>query len=127
MTYEYVHPSAFIVPQKYSYANCKSVDFFSYWRNARLDLRFRLSKISDENQALPDLHIEKGISLVDLLLNARQKDQHGFNIIWALIKKFEVFGRLHSHYNDDLRRHIDAYPATISNYLTFAETLIFFC
>ena len=126
MNYEFVNSTAFLSPQKYDYADCESPEFLFAWKNSRLELSEKLNYISAKRQEQFVPQFEEAFTLQNLLNDVKPEDEHGSRIVWSLIKKFEVFGRLYSHYDSDLFRHEDANPATISDYVSFGETLVLF-
>jgi hypothetical protein len=112
--YPFRHPTPFEMAQRYDFADCAADAFFAGWRAYRQMLR---AAIRQKKQALvcevPSLYGAQ--PLKDLL-----GDPETF---WLLIRKFEVFGRLFSHYDSSGRKHENAIPATLSDYIDFGLAL----
>jgi hypothetical protein len=116
--YAYIHPEPFKRVLRYDYAPCASASFLMGWQEAREGFRQRLKTVSYQAQAYPQ---EKG-SLTYYL----EKSRNDEDLIWAFIKKYEVFGRFYNAYDENLRKASHATEATFDDYLMFAEILVMY-
>lgn len=114
VTYPFRHPMPFEKSLRYDFADCGAAAFFTGWRAYRQMLREKLEELKSD-QELKASDIPGMISLSNLISRPES--------LWPLIRKFEVFGRLFSHYDSDFRKYHAATPATISDYIDFGHAL----
>ena len=126
ISYPYIHPAPFKHDMRYDYADCQSDAFMRAWRQARVVARKRFLRVNNAENPGDDASTNECILLEKLLLQCQIGNESAHNTLWALLKKFEVFGRLHSHYTPELRRHPNSQLAAYSDYILLAETLIMF-
>lgn len=112
--YPFRHPAPFQTALRYDFADCSATTFFEGWRAYRQMLREKLEELKSD-QELGASDIPGMISLSNLISRPES--------LWPLIRKFEVFGRLFSHYDSDFRKYYAATPATISDYTDFGHAL----
>lgn len=112
--YPFRHPAPFETALRYDFADCGAAEFFVGWRTYRQMLREKLEG-RKSGQELKAVDIPGAISLSNLMAQPES--------LWPLIRKFEVFGRLFSHYDSDIRKHHAATPATLSDYIDFGHAL----
>ncbi len=125
--YPYIHPAPFEREMRYDYADCRSEAFRQGWELARAEAKSRFLNAGAVQAAPQDPPLDLDGSLGSLLQECQSADaETGTRILWALIKKYEVFGRLHSHYTVELRRHEQSRPAALQDYILFAQTLVEF-
>ena len=115
--YPYIHPEPFSRVLRFDYADCQSNSFMQAWKETREALKKKLNEATSKDPQ-PPLSGE-GTPLITLLQKSRDDTQ----ILWALLKKYEIFGRLHCHYDINLRKAPNAHPASIQDYITLAEIL----
>ncbi|MCK6418566.1 MAG: hypothetical protein L6Q57_06480 [Alphaproteobacteria bacterium] len=117
--YAYIHPAPFQKAMRYDYADCSSRLFFKSWSDFRDLVRKRLSakQLCFDQKEFPSL-VDKDCIDIEILLS---RDLSGF---WPLLKKFEIFGRLFSHYDSNLQRHRNATLATMDHYIQFGCALV---
>lgn len=112
--YPFRHPAPFETALRYDFADCAADAFFAGWRDYRQMLRVALRQ--KKPVAFHDIPpVNSARPLKDLLSDPES--------LWLLIRKFEVFGRLFSHYDANGRKHENAIPATLSDYIDFGLAL----
>lgn len=125
VAYPYIHPAPFQCEMRYDYADCRSDAFIQGWKLARAEAKTRFLNAKYVEASLPEPPSGLENSLSGLLRKCQSEDNDtASTTLWALIKKYEVFGRLHSHYTPELRKHDQSRPAVLSDYILFAQTLL---
>ena len=131
--YPYGGRDLFADPERYFYARCDQASFFDAWKQARMivaeALHLRIESQEEWGGTVTVSAKLDGMGIVELLRQAREKLPNrplAERAIEPLVKKFEVFRRLYSHYGDDYRRTEGAEPVGLDVYLLFAEVLLDF-
>ncbi len=136
MNYPYQGRDLFSEPESYSYAQCDNVSYLENWQIYRAETAAKLKA-----QVLANTeHQESGNSLdVDCpdalelagYLRETLDDLQNNDISLKKVKarlapfsvKYEVFKRLHSHYDCDFKKHEKAELASLQTYLLFSQCL----
>lgn len=135
--YVYVQRNLFDAPEFYDYAECKRPDYLDLWRSSREVSRLQAQQrasMPDENSAGQSSQHAHGIGLIDILhgLDGRgplpplSGASDTKDILDKLVTKYEIFRRLFTAYDTELRRMTGSSVAGLSEYVTFAETLAHF-
>jgi hypothetical protein len=133
MNYPYADRNLFEEPENYTFAACRSRQFFDSWSEHRQKMRERLSYV-ETNVPIVEAHLLKrvgnGIPLLDILTAIRlDKPLNTLAavepkaIIDAIAQKFEIFRRLFDAYQEDLRREPTAREASVAEYVLFGHAL----
>jgi hypothetical protein len=124
--YPYEGRDLFAEPETYFYAACDAPDYLDEWRESR---RRAIARMQPEAGQVTDRVAScGGTPLAAILERLRDELARGADAaaIWRQVepfaRKYEVFKRLFSHYDGD-RRHPDAVPARLGDYVRFADCL----
>lgn len=131
IAYPYDGRDLFAAPESYEFASCASEDFFAAWRASRDAALERLRRAAGATpspcraEAIPAAHslralLEESRRALTLMVADIRKAKPTID---ALVQKFEIYRRLFSAYDGELRKAKDATPAMPADYVTFAETL----
>ncbi|WP_412557521.1 hypothetical protein [Thalassospira sp. MIT1370] len=122
--YPYVSRQPFEKATRYDYASSEVDAFFESWMSARKIFQDRLSRVRADQQASSFVEPPSSsgfLSCVSVINGC--DDFHANESFWALIRKFEVFGRLFEGYTAEMLRHPAARPADVGVYALFARKL----
>lgn len=133
IAYPYQGRDLFAELETYFYAPCGDPDFLAAWKASRDEAITRLRGVTnrDSCRAVPSgSDANHGVALYDLLQDVKARliagsldHRTAAAKIEPFVKKYEVFKRLFSRYDSDLRRAAESAPASVESYVAFAECL----
>lgn len=139
--YPYTKKNLFEAPENYQYADCSDCNYLDLWKRDRLEKLellqkyYREASFSSSNQMPKEeitIQSENGdISTLkffsDVLLTLQRGDSFGKEIdvkIDGFLRKYEVFKKLYSLYDENNKKCQHAQPASLDVYITFAKLLL---
>jgi hypothetical protein len=138
MNYAYGGRDLFAYPESYEYADCSAPAFLAAWRTARRRILLEIRCAAIDADAAPgtldtrDVPVG-AVGLGELLSGLKEgRVTGGLALTDAksvgdeLVAKFEIYRRLHSAYDRDLRRMNGAELAGIADYISFGQVLVMF-
>jgi hypothetical protein len=135
--YSYTRRDLLSERESYAYARCADARFLDAWRLARDADVERIRSGAHPAVEAPRREISGTTALADMLAAVKAavdagdvsvtladaRGDEGYRLIEPLLHKFEVFRRLFSHYDAGFRRHVDAVPAGLDDYVRFGNCL----
>lgn len=121
--YPYTQRNLFEEPERYFYAQCDNKDFYSSWltsRYASLQLLNDIPSKINSHLAYSSAFLTGMMSDIGEQMDDREIAETALE---PLVKKFEIFRRFFTQYDDDFRRTDDAKPLGVAGYIQFGELL----
>ena len=115
----------------YEYSKCEAEDFILLWQEHRLVFLKKLNlglKINSKLGTSARGARINGRPIEDLIyeemMKAKRIPEENLVITRSLVTKFEVWGRLRSHYDANLKACPNSYFASTGNYIEFSRLLL---
>ncbi len=125
-TYPYADRDLFVEPERYYYAKCQNESFFDAWLYSREAVRNKIKiYIADKNKVINESNKSNMLcDMIDEIFHGMSNQLVTERKLDPLVKKFEVFRRLHINYDEEFKATNGSKLAGLTEYLKFCGLLI---